>query len=788
VVGARREAATLAEELSQAGYHDPEFAGGVEYVRGIVAFRDAQDADDSERERYLLRAIASLRESERQALIAAYRPEWSYALGVSLHELGKPAEAYPLLREAVDTFPDGKNDAAIRVLDIALDRKQPDDLRAAVGLSEELLNSRTLPRHERDRVYLFKSQIHLALNEYGRAQAALSKVSNTQTGGQGSKVFRARTRMATAAMLRSRRELAALSAVFGNVLRRRAVRHYRRAQQDLRSVAAAAGLDTTFPRQAMYLMGICAREIAELDSGNAVTGKYDTAISHFDRTARDFPNTHEAVAASLRAGELLRLSGRDEEALQAYRRALQTAGNDGDVHNRWITRDDFQRELFQAWNDWMDRQAIASAIELSAIMSPIVPAVRAQKLNALAHEEWARQLAAEIPRRPSSERDKLRLELLRRHRLTGRSYAKLASMERTTTRYSDHLRSSAVEFHKGHDFENALQQLNELINLLPTENLARDLVTRGRVLMDLDRLSQARSDFRRVRNSYPTNQSAFLAAYLLGQCELERGNPKQAEEIWRGLLFSGTLKPAAPGWRMSLFSLGRHLFHAGKILKEQADKEKRRNDASWTQRREQAVRRWEAAINRLDEFLGRYPRNPQTTEARFLVAMALQNIATVAREKLNEAEVENVRNEHRRRMYSLLRRSLTELRTLQTHLLKGEEADQLEKQGRKLLRDCYYEIAHTYYALDEFDKAIVAYTNAANRYSKDAQVLLAYLQMANCNERLGDSDEAVSLVIQAEVILKQLPEESFNPELTSMTKQEWAQWLQWAKKQRLPMR
>ena len=57
--------------------------------------------------------------------------------------------------------------------------------------------------------------------------------------------------------------------------------------------------------------------------------------------------------------------------------------------------------------------------------------------------------------------------------------------------------------------------------------------------------------------------------------------------------------------------------------------------------------------------------------------------------------------------------------------------------------------------------------------------------MANCNDRLGDSTEALSLIVQAEVILKQLPDAAFNPRLTSMNKTEWVKWLQWAKQQQL---
>ena len=91
---------------------------------------------------------------------------------------------------------------------------------------------------------------------------------------------------------------------------------------------------------------------------------------------------------------------------------------------------------------------------------------------------------------------------------------------------------------------------------------------------------------------------------------------------------------------------------------------------------------------------------------------------------------------------------------------------------------------HTYFALDDYRKAIVAYNSAANRYPRDPQVLLAYLQMANCNDRLGDHGEAVSMLVQAKVILKQLPDEAFKSRNTSLSKQEWANWLDWGRRLR----
>lgn len=781
---ARHAAKTIAADLRKLGFRDPNFSGGAEYVLGIAAFRNGQEADESDREPFYTRAARYLRECEQQALDDRYRPEWSYALGVSLHELGSFGEAQPLLAEAARAFPPGRADVALRLADIALARKRTAEMRPALKLIDAVLAGR-LPRRQRDQTLLQKAQLHLALNQQVKAEAALSQVSDAQAGSQGMRVFRARTRMAIADMLASQLRTAGMSAAVSRVVSAQAETQYRRSMQQLRPVSTSVGLDTLFPRQANYLMGIAAERIAELQTRRSAT-KFDTAINFFEKTARTFPGTHEAVAASLRAADLYRAAGRNEEALNAYRRALTRASTTDEFHNRWISPGELRSLLTNAWNWWMRRKSFTEAVELSRMMSAALTPVHAQELNAVANREWARELEAEIERRPAADRKRLTRDLLRRRRLAGDSYAKLAERTRTESRYPDFLWISAENYHLGHAFVDALRQITAFINARPRKLLPQALVRRGRILLDLDRLNEARDHFQQVRDTYPTDPAAFEAEYLLGVVNLELQQPEKAETVWRNILASKTLTPEAAEWRMSLFSLARHLFHTARIDREQGESARQANDRKRAiQLRDRATVRWDESIRRFEEYLGRYPRSMRTNDARFLLARALQQRADVEREQLGEAEIENVRNEHRRRMRSFLHRALGEFQQMQSELLKREENGRLGERQNTMLRDVYFEIAHVQYDLGEYEKAIAAYTSAANRYPEDPGVLLAYLQMANCSDRLGDATEALSVLVQAEVILKRLPDRAFDTNKTTLSRREWRQWLQWAKTQRM---
>src|SRR5262249_21229150 len=101
--GRDQSARRIAARLQERGYQDPDFAGGVPFVLGICAFRDAGAPDDVTRKQRYMTAVGFLREAARLSLPDERRPEWAFAAGISLHRTGFSDEAQPLLEEAVQT-------------------------------------------------------------------------------------------------------------------------------------------------------------------------------------------------------------------------------------------------------------------------------------------------------------------------------------------------------------------------------------------------------------------------------------------------------------------------------------------------------------------------------------------------------------------------------------------------------------------------------------------------------------------------------------------------------------
>lgn len=782
---ARQEAAEISRKLRSLGYNDPDFPGGPAYVLGITIFRDAHDQDARASDQEYLRALRYLREAERSAFDMKYRPEFAFAMGVSLHRVGASEDAVPLLQEAIETYPRGKIEASTRLAEIYLDRKRPAELRRAVELTNSVLKSPKLSSMEKDRLHLRKARIHLALNQNELAQEALKSVSNATSNTHATKVFRAQTLMANAEMMASGKGMPAVSPTASLVFRQLAEDRFRAAREELKPVAEVVRLDQTFPRQALFLQGICSQRIGEVDAENDSPSKFDSAINTYSRVIDRYGNSHEGVAASLRLANLLRASDRDEEALLAYANALATVKSAQRFRNRWVSLNEFRSQVLNAWNVWARQGDFQSAIKLSTHMSPLIPEVQALELLALANRRWSERLAREIPSLPYSVRKVKRQQMRELSRAAGEAYARLAKLVMTTSRYPDMLWDSAEYYHKGYAFEKALDQLTRFINLRPRSKLALAIVRRGQVLMDLGRFKEAKEHFQRAIDLYPTDPASFTAQFEIAKCHLELGDSALAEQTWRNILSSNRLTPDATEWRRSLLWLSRTLFQSAVMIHEKAEKKSKGvATEEYLQQLKLAVTKWDESQRRLMEYLGRYPNADDIDEARFLLAKTLQQRAQLPRHLLKDAEVENVKIELRRNMFTLLNAARDEYRQLQTRLLRREEGDLLDSLEQRILRDCYFEIGHICFALGEYRRAIVAYNSAANRYSRDPQVLLAYLQMANCNDRLGEHGEALSMLVQAKVILRQLPDEAFQSGTSGLTKKQWETWLDWARRMR----
>ena len=750
------EARRIASELDGLRYRDPDFGGAVPYILGVLEFRRAQLQTDRQRFESFRSAAAYL-ERAANSLDAEHRLDGLFTLGIARYAIGDVAGAQQPLQEVLRDFlteaapnpPPAFFQAAAALQDGYLDVHTPSSLMSAIKVNEAVLGKKNLDPAERDRTLLRRAQAFVALHDGEQARAAMSQVSNEASARQGAILIRAQVNLAE--------------------------RRFKEARIDLESLANESGLDSLYPRQALYLLGVS----YEADHD------YENALRKYGDVVRRYPDRPEGLAGNVRRAELLRKAQRWEEALDAYVKALDQVRPSG-FTNRWLQLDEFRRFVLAAFEDFKRTRAYEFAIELARHMRPVFPPQEvheALERFATATELWAAQLDADLAQRPFVLRQQRLEELLERWRTSGKAYADLAEALHESPKYADLLWISCEHYRKGHDFKNALVELTRYINTQPKQRLPLAYVRRGEVLMDLGRFDEALDHFERVLVEFPTDIAAFAAMYLVGACEVERNSPEKAIAAWERVLHEPHLDPSANEWQASLFALGRLQFDIAMTMRAEPPAEGAAGAEPVQELRPRppaAYERLDDAINRLEEFVARYPNRPEATEARFLLAKALRSRSVLPRQKLKKAETDNARKELQAEIQRQLNEAQDQLEILIESLQSKETAGLLDLLDQRMLRDAYFERAHNLYAMDKLEKAIEAYTSATNRYVEDPNVVLAYMQMANCYDRLGKPIDARGVAIQAILIHKNLPEKVFTPDKTLMNRDEWRTWLDWA--------
>lgn len=765
--GENAEAASIAREILQRNYQDPQFPGGDQFILGIVAFREANKlSEDEGREQKYLVAKGFLEEAQERAVTTERKPEWAYALGLSLHRIGRARAARPYLTLAVDSYPPGKIESSLLLSDTYLYSKTPEDLNRARALNASVVAMPELTDQQRDRAYLQQAQILYALDLPTEAEASLSKV---KAATDGITILRAEVSMKA--------------------------QKWQDALEMLRPVMERDGLQQIFPRQARYLMGVCEQRLADVEPQNR-NAHLDAARNHYEQTFRLYHGSHEAIAARLWAADVLRKQDFHEKALETYNEALRQVRDPEDFSNKWIDVKVFREAVLIAWNAWNAAHLYQHSVSLSEHLVPLFSTADAAKYTALASQKSAEYLEQELQSAPYHVRKKRRAELERRWIRSGQAFLDLAIAQKTTAEYPDDLWTSAEHFTKGRDYLSAAKLWTKFIDTNPTTRLPTALVRKGTVLMQLKDFDDGLKFLQRVVNRHATDPVVFQARFLVGKCYYETNKLDLAERTWREMLVSNNLTPAAQEWQNALYELGLLLHRSAEQRATNATALKESDPETAKKLKHEAYQLWDQAIVRLEEFLDRYDvddvqrNNRQDAdsqeltrkliEIRYSLAMATQRRAELPQEKRMAAETDNARKQYFQQMKQLLDQSNSILERLKAELRQLNDREQIDQLGLERLRNCHFEIPDNYFALEDYNSALGRYREAAGLYQGHPDALRAMVQEANCYDLLGRSLDARGALAQAKFILEQIPDEEFLKSGEALSKEEWRSWIDWA--------
>ena len=169
-------------------------------------------------------------------------------------------------------------------------------------------------------------------------------------------------------------------------------------------------------------------------------------------------------------------------------------------------------------------------------------------------------------------------------------------------------------------------------------------------------------------------------------------------------------------------------------------------------------------------------------EARYYLGRALQREAEWLSRQLESAETDNARLQLEAQQDAMLHKAVKHFEKLRDEL-DGQSSAQIDELQQRLLKNCIFEIPHTYFELRDYDKAITYYNQAINRFPQDVQTLVAYIQMGQCHKRMQRPVEARNMLQQARLLLShdQIPDAEFEVPSTNLSRVEWEAWLERAR-------
>lgn len=719
------EAAAIARELDSAGPVPAEELGGKPFVLGVVSDRRAARLLDQSQRRYQLLAASFLEEARTLGFPPGREAEGLFLLGKHLYLCGRISESLPVMQEALPLNPRHRTELH-RYLAGAYLAQSPSKFREALAHNAEYLADQQLSKSDRQAALVEQARIQFGLKEFDACRQTLEQIPEGSAVQDGVSLLRGR-------LLREKARSLTAEQPGGAGEQRKAAY-----QQAIETLRAAQGRDAPPATMAAskLLIGQCEEEL----------GDEKAALKEFDRALERYIETDAGIAAGFEAADLLRRQGRYAAALERYRAALGAIGGNQPFRNVWVEADALRAQSLESYHQFLKAKQFEPAIELSGLLTPLFSEEHSLQLSAEASAMWGQDLLAQAAAASGSQRAEQEQEARAKLRLAGRLYAKLAKLRPAARDYPDDLYHAAENFLAGHDYEQAVEAFRDYLKAESRRRRPRALIGLAEALLARGEAEAALIPLKECIESHTRDAAVFGARLLASQAQLEKGDLKSAEALLLENLDGEALTPASQEWRDSLFALGRLLYEAG---------------------------RYREAVQRLEEAVNRYPKQPASTEARYLIAESYRRRAQEVREQgAGEATAEG-RLARNREATGLLETALKVFDLERDQLLAQQEHGPLTDMEEAILRNCFFARGAVLFELGRDREAIEAYSSATNRYHRHPEVLQAYVQIAACYRRLGQPVEARSTLEQAKYALQHLPEGSVLDGATNYSREEW---------------
>lgn len=320
---------------------------------------------------------------------------------------------------------------------------------------------------------------------------------------------------------------------------------------------------------------------------------------------------------------------------------------------------------------------------------------------------------------------------------------------------------AAERIHESGDLETIVTWMTNFITVWPASPyVSRALHYRGEALQSLGRLAEAVDTYQENVRRFPRTPDAAGSLIPLARCYIAMGKDHAdlAEKTLRLVLDdSEVFTPQAPEYADALFLLGELLNRSGSF---------------------------ERAIPEFEEAMQRYPNDPRTARARFLLGDCYRQSAMALGHDLDDASFAA----QRRSMQAEQRQRLRKAAGLFSQTVQEFESrpdGTLDPLDRVYLRHARLYLADCYFELGQYEQALAHYERAGWIYKGTTTALSAYVQIVNCHVFMGHGADAAAALRRALYLVDTMPDNVFASDVGSESRKDWRSYFEWVQKSNL---
>jgi len=706
-------------------------------------------------------AVKRLEESRKLKFPPGYEGLGNYLLGSALFELFRWKEAKEPLEIASERWPQGRSDSVENLIDIDLFQDKP-DITAATHRLDRWASLPAVSPVELDKIALKRMQIAKFEGKPDEVRKQFQKIDLSSSVRPDANVL-------LAGYLREQSK--GRNSSDAEAMRREALQYL----EDAKSMA-----DVSNPtrRQAVLQEGLIYRD----------QGLTSLAVSTFSSLRLDSPFEPEFMAAGIEEVDALIDRKEFDETISTMEHLMKNFGESKWYQNSWMPLDRMRERILASASRILDHEAYEVGEQFVQRLPPVCNEVDRLRLEVAVHDRWARNLQNKWASRLEGDpgNPKLAEQMEQSFRRAASALDTLCGYEMRSPTYLDLMWRGIEDYHFANNFRNSNKLIDRYLNLVPRTERAKALLLQAKNHVASGEIDLALNTLDNLILSNPDSPLVYDAKLIAARMNWNKGNFAQAETLITENLYYGSLRPESPLWKESLLELGTLMYRRGEQMQVQAQGAIVENPSkapTLLPEIEQSFEQLMRSISSMEEGLRRFKDDPRRYQLLYMTAKAYRMASYWPDMLLKENRVisEEAIAQWKNQRKELLIRSRDTFAQLRKEMSSIGDDGMRDPNAKEMLRNSYFGEADLYFHEGNYNAALEAYRDVANRFINEPESLEAFLQIARCQEAMGQINEMRRTLEMARDVLGRIPIENDEKFLanTRQSRKNWEDQIRW---------